>query len=47
MLYSSRWEGERDCIVPCSEVEARDHYEHLPEYEMTFFEVFGEEPEIA
>ena len=45
--HTTLWQGCRDSIVTLTESEARAHYEHLPEYEMTYVEAFGEEPEEA
>ena len=45
--HSTRWEGERDAITPCSIEEAKDFYERLPEHEMTYKEAFGTDPEEA
>jgi hypothetical protein len=44
---TTRWQGERDSIEALSEGEARQHYEELPEHELSYEETFGEAPEEA
>ena len=45
--HTTLWQGERDHIEPVSPDEARQYYEDLREYTMTYEEAFGEEPEEA
>lgn len=47
LFRTSRWQGERDYIEPVTVDEAKYWYEQLPEHEMEYFDVFGEEPEEA
>lgn len=45
--HTTRWQGERDHITTCTEPEAREYYERLPEQELSYKESFGEDPEEA
>jgi len=44
---TTRWQGERDTLVPLDVEEAKEQYEHLPEQVMDYKEAFGVEPEEA
>lgn len=44
---TTRWQGERDNILPIDEETAREAYEMLPEKETEYAVAFGVEPEDA
>ena len=48
MHYTTQWQGELERLeAAVDEIEAKMHYELLPEKEMDYAEAFGVEPEEA
>jgi hypothetical protein len=45
--HFTQWQGERESIEAISEDVARQYYEQLPEYEMSYEEAFGVKVEEA
>jgi len=44
---TTRWQGERDYIVPLCLEDAKDCYESLPEHEISWKAAFGYDPDEA